>query len=123
MTVGSANILVVHEELVEVRDAAHPPDSEQTRRWPGSNSRNEIFERCLLPCEPTAFREAPPGAVGDEPWRGEEVMFTQDELRRDVMGCPGIEERRSLWAELVQQIAELLAFDSVEKQVSHVDRL
>jgi hypothetical protein len=60
--------------------------------------------------------------VGDESWRGEEVVFTQDELRRDVMGCPGIEERRGLWAEFVQQIAELLALDTVEKQISHVDR-
>jgi hypothetical protein len=49
-------------------------------------------------------------------------VFTQDELRRDVMGCPGIEERRGLWAEFVQQIAELLALDTVEQQVSHVDR-
>jgi hypothetical protein len=36
---------------------------------------------------------------------------------------PGIEDRRSLRAEFVQQIAELLALDSVEKQLSHVDRL
>ncbi len=61
--------------------------------------------------------------MGDESRRSQEVMLTQDKLRRDVMGCPGIEDRRSLWAEFVQQIAELLALGSVEKQVSHVDRL
>jgi hypothetical protein len=41
---------------------------------------------------------------------------------REVVRCPRIEERRSLWAEFVQQIAELLALDGVEEQFGHVDR-
>src|SRR5262249_29025009 len=41
MTVRAANILMVHEELVEVRDAAHPPDAEETARWTCADRRDQ----------------------------------------------------------------------------------
>ena len=78
--------------------------------------------RCLLQCEPSPFGEPAPRAGDDESRRGEKVVFTQDEMRREVVRCPRIEERRSLRAEFVQQIAELLALDGVEEQLGHVDR-
>ena len=46
-------------------------------------------------------------------------MFTQDEVGGEVVRRPGIEERRSLWSELVQQVAELRALDGVEEQFAH----
>jgi hypothetical protein len=109
------------EELVEVRDATHPSDSEEARRWPGSNGRDEICEPCLLQCEPSPFGESAPRAGDDESRRGEEVVFTQDEVGCEVVRCPRIKERRSLWAEFVQQIAELRALDGIEEQSGHVD--
>jgi hypothetical protein len=68
------------------------------------------------------FREPAPRAGDHESRRGEKVVFTQDEVGREVVRCPWIEERRSLWADFVQQIAELLALDGVEEQFGHVDR-
>ena len=44
MTVGSAYVLVVDEELVEVREPAHPSDAEEAWRWSRS-------DRCDEPCE------------------------------------------------------------------------
>ena len=49
-------------------------------------------------------------------------MFTQSEVGCEVVRCPRIEERGSLWAEFVQQIAQLIALDGVEKQFGHVDK-
>src|SRR5665647_2375962 len=40
-TVGSAYVLVVDEELVEVRYPAHPSDPEEAWRRPRSDRRNE----------------------------------------------------------------------------------
>jgi len=109
------------EELVEVRDATHPSDSEEARRRPRSDGRDEIGERCLLQREPLPFGEPAPRSGDDESRCGEKVVFTQDEVGREVMGCPRIEERGSLWADLVQQIAELLALERVEEHLSHGD--
>ena len=110
------------EELVEVRDATHPSDSEEARRWSGSNGRDEIRELCLLQRKLSPFGEPAPGAADDKSRRGQQVVFTQHEVGRQVVRCPRIEERRSPRADLVQQIAELLPLDGVEEQAGHVHR-
>jgi hypothetical protein len=71
--------------------------------------------------EPSPFGQPAPRAGDDKSRRGEHVVFAQREVSREVVRCPRIEERRSLWADLVQQIAELLAFDGIEEQLGHVD--
>jgi hypothetical protein len=58
----------------------------------------------------------------DESRGGKGVVFTQSEVGRKVVRCPWIEERGSLRAEFVQQIAKLLALDGVEEQFGHVDK-
>jgi hypothetical protein len=47
-------------------------------------------------------------------------VFTQDEVGGEVVSGPRIEERRSLRAEFVQQIAELFALKGVEDPTVHV---
>lgn len=110
------------EELVEVRKATHPPNSEGSRRWPGSNGRDEILERCLLQPEPSSLGEPTPRTRYDQSRRGDEVVFTKDEMRRDVTRGPRIKECRSLWAKLDQQVAELASLDGVKEQLSHASR-
>ena len=68
------------------------------------------------------FGEPAPRTRNDESRRGKGVVFTQSEVGREVVRCPRIEERGSLWAEFVQQIAKLLALDGVEEQFGHVDK-
>ena len=113
---------MVDEELVEVREATHPSDVEEARWWPGSNGRDEIGEPRLSQCEPSSFREPAPRARDDESRRGEKVVFTQDEVGREVVRCPRIEQRRRMWSELFQQFAELLALDGVEEHIGHAGR-
>jgi hypothetical protein len=114
---------VVDEELVEVRGAAHPSGAEEACRWPGPDLGDETCEHCRLHCEPPPLGEPAPGAGKDEPRGSKQVVFTQEEVRGEVVGSPGVEERRSLWAEFVQQIAELLALDGIEEHVGHVGRM
>ncbi len=76
------------EELVEVREATHPSDSEEAGWWPGANGRDQICEPCPLQCEASSLGEAAPSAGDDETRRGLKVMFTQDEVRSEVVSGP-----------------------------------
>jgi hypothetical protein len=89
---------------------------------PDANGRDEIGEPCFQQCEPSLFGELGPGAGDDEPRRGKKVVFTQDEVGQEVARRPRIKERRSLRAQFVQQIAELLALDGVEGHFGHGQR-
>lgn len=113
-------VLVMDEELVQVREPTDPSDPEETRRRPGSNDRDELREPLLLQCNPPSFGEEGPRAGKDESRRGEVVVFTEDEVRHEVVSRPRLEKCRSIRAELVQELTELLAFDGVEEQFGHV---
>jgi len=107
------------KELVEIREATDPPDSEEARRWTRSNRRDKIGEPCLFQSEPAPLGKLAPTAGDDESWRGEMVMFTQHKMCSEVVRCPPIEKRRGIGAEFVQQIAELCALDRVKPLVGH----
>jgi hypothetical protein len=112
---------MMYEELVEIREATHPSDSEEAGRRPGSNGCDEICERSLLQLKLSPLGEPGPRSGDDKARRGKEVVFTQHEVSREVMRCPRIDERRSLWSDLLQQIAKLLAFDGVKVELGQVD--
>src|SRR5689334_9129909 len=99
------------EKLVEIRDSTHPSEAEEPRRWAGPDGRDEICERRLRQRAPSPFREAAPCSGNDKSGRGEIIMFTQNKVRGKVVGRPRREHRRSLRAELVHQVAELLPLD------------
>jgi hypothetical protein len=88
----------------------------------GSNGCDELCARCLVRGEPSPFGEAAPRARDDESRRGEQVMFAQHEVGGKVARCPPIEQRRSLWAELIHQIAQRRPLGGVEEHSGHVDR-
>ena len=67
-TVGSAHVLVVDEELVEVGQAPHPTDAEETWWRSGSDRCNEPVEVFTRECGSSSFGEAAPRTGEDEPW-------------------------------------------------------
>jgi enamine deaminase RidA (YjgF/YER057c/UK114 family) len=108
------------EELVEVRTPTHPSNPEEAPRWSRTNVCDEVRKRCLLQCEPSSLGEPAPRARDDESRCGDRVVLTQDEVGRDVVCRPRIEERRCVRTEFVQQIAELFALDGIEEHLSHM---
>jgi hypothetical protein len=91
------------EELVEVRNTTHPSDSEESRRRPGPNCRDEIREPfCLPQREPSSFGEPAPGARDDESRCGEWVVFTQHEVGGEVVCRPRVEKCRRAGAEFIE---------------------
>ena len=119
-TVGSAYVLVVDEELVEVREPAHPSDAEEARRRSRSDCRNEpceIFER---EGASSSFREAFPRTRDDQAGASEGVVLAEDEVCGEIAGRPRLQESGCLRAELVEQIAQLRSLDGVEERIVHI---
>jgi hypothetical protein len=120
-TVGSAAVLVVDEELVEVREPAHPSHPEEARGRSRSDGRNEPGE--VLQRErssSSSFREAAPATGQGEPGAGERVVLAEDEMCGEIAGRPRIQKSRRLGTERVEQVAQLCSFDGVEEQIVHV---
>ena len=118
-TVGSAYVLVVDEELVEVGHPAHPSDAEEAWRWSRPERRNEPGKVPQRERSSSSFGEAAPRPGEDKARAGEVVALAKDEVRGKVAGRPRLEESRRLGAELFEQVAELGSLDGVEEQTGH----
>jgi len=95
-----AYVLVVDEELVEVREATHPSDPEEAWRRPGSDGLDEICEPCLQHCEPSPFGELPQAPGTTSPGAAKKLCSRRPRWGREVASYPRIKERRSLRADL-----------------------
>jgi hypothetical protein len=120
MTVGSAYVLVVDEELIEARGPAHPSDAEEAWRRSRSDRRDEPCEVPRRERSSSSFSQAAPHTGQDKPRSSEVVALAQDEVRGEIAGRPRREESRCLGTELVEQVAELCSLDGVEEQIGHV---
>ena len=59
MLVGSAQVFVMHEELVQVGKRTDPAEAEETWRWPRPDAGDEPFEIATLrETYPPLLREA-----------------------------------------------------------------
>jgi hypothetical protein len=119
-TVGSAYVLVMDEELVEVREPAHPLDAEEARRRSRSDRRDKRCEIARRERSSSSFGEAAPGAGKDEPRSCKRIVLAEDEVRSEIAGRPRLEERRCVGTELVEQVDELCSLSGVEVWVGHL---
>ena len=119
-TVGSAHVLVVDEELVEVREPTHPSDAEEARRRSRSDRLLRARKVRQRERSSSSFREAAPRTGQDEPGACEGVVLTEDEVRGEIAGRPRLQESRRLGTELVEQVTELCSLDGVELQLVHI---
>ena len=116
--VRPAHVLVVDEELVEVREPAHPADAEEARRRAGPDGRDQPAERPTRSSSRCRSANRPHGPGHDEPGRRDEVVLPQDQVRRQVERRPRVEQGRRVRADLIEQVAELLALDGVEQRLA-----
>ena len=115
--VGPAHVLVVNEELIEIRDPAHPANPEEARRRSQSNRLNEpgkVLHRERLPAP---FGKATPCTRNDEPGSRKRVVLAHDEVCGKIPGRPGFEESRRIRTELLEQAADLRSLTGVEDHV------
>ena len=110
LAIGSANVLVMNKELVEIRHGADPSDAEEPDRRAGPDPRDQPREVLALgQSGATPLGETFEGARQDEARAGNEIVFAQDEVGGKIVRGPAIEQCGNGGAELVEQIAELEA--------------
>src|ERR1700751_5634482 len=109
-SVRPADILVVNEELVEIRQRPHPPDAEEADGWAGTDSRDEPRE--FLPLgqsDPTLFGEPFKGPGQNEARASDQIVFAQNEVGGEIISSPALDQCWNRRAQLIEQIAELKA--------------
>jgi hypothetical protein len=120
ITVGSAYVLVVDEELVEAREPAHPSDAEEAWRWPRPDRRNQPWEVRQRERSSSSFSQAAPRTGQDKPGASEIVALAQDQVPGEIAGRPRREESRCPGTEFAEQVGELCPLDGVEKRIGHI---
>lgn len=122
-TVRSADVLVVDEELVQVRAAAHPSDAEEAWRRPRTDPRDEAREIVLRESSSATFGEPAPRPGKHKPRSGHIIPLAQNQVSGQVAVRPRREESRSLGPELFQQVAESCSLDGIEVHFGHINQV
>lgn len=100
-SVGSANVLVMNEELVEIRQGADPPDAEDPDGRAGPDPRDEPPEVVALgQSGPTPLGERLEGTRENQAWAGNEIAFSQYDVGGEIVSSPLLDEGRSGRADL-----------------------
>ena len=112
---------MVDEELIQVGQAPHPTDAEETWWRSGSDRCNDPAEVFARECCPSSFGEAAPHAGQDEPWCREVVVLAQHEVRSEITRRPRVEQGRCVGTKFIEQVGEQFSLDGVEERiVGHV---
>ena len=111
---------MVDEELVEVGQAPHPTDAEETWWRSGSDRCHDPAEVFTRECGSSSFGEAAPRTGQDEPWCREVVVLAQHEVRSEIARRPRVEEGRCVGTEFIEQVGEQFSLDGVEEPIGHV---
>ena len=112
--VRPANVLVMHEEFVEVGKSPDPSDAEVAARRSRSDLIDERREVALGQLRGTRLGEPMPSPGKDEPRCREVVVLTQHEVGRDISSGPRFEQGRRVGTECDEELAQLLTLDCVE---------
>jgi hypothetical protein len=118
--IGPANVLVMDEELIEIRHGTDPPDAKEPDGRAGPDPRDQ-------PRKVPAPRQSGPAPLGEpskgtgqnQARAGDEVVFSQHEVSGEVVRGPAVEQRGSGRAELVEKVAKLEALLPVQRNAGH----
>jgi hypothetical protein len=116
--VRPANVLVMNEELVEVRQGSDRSEAEEPDRRARPDPRDETRE-ILAPSQtrPTPFGEALEGTGQNQAGAGDQIALPQHEVGGEIVSRPALQQCRGRRAELVEQIAELEALLRIQRGI------
>jgi hypothetical protein len=118
--VGPAHVLVVDEELVEIRHLAHPPYAEEPDGRAGLDPRDELRKvRASGQSGATPLVEPLERTRQNHAWTGDEIVFAQHKMSGEIVGGPPVEQGGNGRAEFVEKTAQLKALLRVERDVTH----
>jgi hypothetical protein len=106
--VGSAEVLVMNKELVEVRESSDPPDAEEADGRAGPDPGDEPSEVIALgQSHPVLLGELLEGSRENEARSSNQIALSQNEVGGEIMSSPAVEQGWSRRAKLVQEITKL----------------
>jgi hypothetical protein len=117
--VRSAQIFVVDEELVQVRERADPADAEEPRRRPRPDPREE-------PPEVAGRRQPRPASLGEPLKRSrkdkarscDQIALTEHDVGGEVVRGPAFDQGRGASPELLTQLAQCKALLRVQPKIT-----
>jgi hypothetical protein len=119
-SIGSANVLVVNKELVEIRQGADPPNAEEPDGRAGPDPRDERREvLALSQSGPPPLGESPEGTRPNEAGASNKVVFSQYDVGSEVVSSPALEQCGNGGVELVEEITQFKALLRIERNISH----
>ncbi len=114
LPIGSAKVLVVNKELVQIRQGADPSDAEEPDGRARPDPRDEPFEiPDLGQPGPTPLGETFEGTGENDARPGNEIAFAQHDVGGEVVSSPALEQCWNGRAELVEEITELKALSHI----------
>jgi hypothetical protein len=119
-TVGSAYVLVVDEELVEAREAAHPSDAEEAGWRSGSDRPNELGKVPQRQRSSSSLSEVAPHAGDDKPKAREGGALAEDQVCGEIASRPRLKESRCIGTEFVEQVTDLCSLNDLEGPIDHI---
>lgn len=120
LSIGSANVLVMNKELVEIRQSADPGDAEQPDGRPGPDPRDEPREvLAVSQSDPALLSEPFEGAWQNEARAGNEIAFSQHDVGGEVTSGPALQQGGNVGTKLLQEITEFTALLRVQPDISH----
>ena len=110
LLIGSANVLMMNKELIQVRQGADPSDAEHTDGRAGPDPRDEPREVLSLgQSGPTPLGEPLEGTRENDARASNEIAFSQHKVGSEIVSSPALEQCRNGRAQLVKKLAELKA--------------
>jgi hypothetical protein len=117
--VRSAHVLVVDEELIQVRHGADPSDSKESGRWSRPGPLDQPSEISLLRHRRSAsLAELLECSRKDEARTSDEVTLAQHGVGSEVLRGPVVEQRGYVRPEFFEEVAERKAPQRVEVNMS-----
>jgi hypothetical protein len=118
--VRSANVFVVNEELVQIREGSDPSDAKEPDGRPRPDPPDEPCEVLALgQLDPPPLGEALGGPRQNEARAGHQIAFSRHDVGSEIVGSPTLEQCGNGWTELVEEIAQCKALLRVERDISH----
>lgn len=120
LSIGSANVLVVNKELVEIRQGADPSDAKEPDGWARPDPCDEPREvHTLGQSGPTPLGEPLEGTRKDDAKAGNEIALSQNDVSGEIVSSPTREQCRNRRTEFVEETTEPKALLRVERNISH----
>ena len=110
MPIGSANVLVVDEEFVEIGQGPYPSNAEEPDRRAGPDPLDQVREILALgQPDPAPLGEALEVTGPNDAWAGNEIAFSQHDVGGEIVSSPALDQCGYGRTEPVEKMTQLKA--------------